>query len=121
MVENVKETQKKLVEIEAEIDTLGVQVSDKSIKTSVRNLTIKVHPDRPLQARILLLILSDFLTWYNNDFYIGKVGKGSLFCIGIHCRDILWIWMLMMMLGHGENLPDTFPFLQLTTHGIERA
>ena len=48
ILENVKETQKKLVEIEAEIDTLGVQVSDKSIKTSVRNLTIKVHPDRPL-------------------------------------------------------------------------
>ena len=48
IVENVKVIQKKLVEIEAEIDTLGVQVSDKSIKTSVRNLTIKVHPDRPL-------------------------------------------------------------------------
>ena len=48
ILENVKEIQKKLVEIEAETDALGVQVSDKSIKTSVRNLTIKVHPDRPL-------------------------------------------------------------------------
>ena len=49
MMENGKEIQKKLVEIEAETDALGVQVSDKSIKTSVRYLTIKVHPYCPLQ------------------------------------------------------------------------